>query len=282
MTTLILALVGLVLAPVVGGYIAGLDRRLTARLQSRMGPPLAQPFYDVLKLWGKASNVSHPWLVFSAYMYLVSSALSVFILFTGGDLLLLFFVLTVGAVFQVVGALAVNSPYSQVGAQRELLQMLAYEPVLILVFMGIFLGSGSFAVADIFKLESPLLCSMPLLYIALGYAFTIKLRKSPFDIAASHHGHQELVKGVQTEYSGRELAMLEVAHWFDVVLMLGLCAIFWHTNVIGMAVLLIVTYIVEVLVDNISARMTWQWMLKNALGFGLTLSLANILWLYVK
>ncbi len=282
MTHFIIALVCLVPALLLGGLISGVDRRLTARLQSRMGPPLLQPFYDVLKLWGKSACISHPWLVFSAYMYLVASALAVLILFMGGDLLLIFFVFTVGAVFQVAGALSVNSPYSQVGAQRELLQMLAYEPILILVFIGLFLGSKSFLVSDIFSLKEPLLCSMPLLYLALGYALTIKLRKSPFDISASHHGHQELVKGVLTEYSGRELAMLELAHWFDVVLLLGLCALFWHTSPVGMVILVALTYFAEILVDNISARMTWKWMLKDAFYFSLALCIVNILWLYAR
>ena len=280
MMSFIIALLCLVPALLLGGFISGLDRRLTARLQSRMGPPLLQPFYDVLKLWGKASCVSHPWLVFSSYMYLVSSALTVLMLFTGGDLLLIFFVFTVGAVFQVVGALSVNSPYSQVGAQRELLQMLAYEPIIVLVFIGFFLASDSFMVSSIFALDKPLLCSMPLLYLALGFALTIKLRKSPFDISASHHGHQELVKGVLTEYSGRELAMLEIGHWFDVIFMLGLCALFWHTSIIGMFVLLVVTYAAEVFIDNISARMTWQWMLKKAFYFTFALCLINIILLY--
>ena len=84
--------------------------------------------------------------------------------------------------------------------------------------------TGSFSIAAVFQLEQPLLLKMPLLFLALGYALTIKLRKSPFDIAASHHGHQELVRGVQTEYSGPYLALIEIAHWFDLVLILGLCA----------------------------------------------------------
>ena len=135
-------------------------------------------------------------------MTLISSALALLIFFMGGDLLLLFFVLTVGAVFQVVGALCVPSPYSNVGAQRELLLMLAYEPILILVFVGFAMCTGSFSIEAVFAQDQPLLLKMPLLFLALGYALTIKLRKSPFDISASHHGHQELVKGVQTEYSG--------------------------------------------------------------------------------
>lgn len=282
MLSILGAVGGLLLTPFVGGLLTGVDRRLTARLQSRMGPPLLQPFYDVFKLLGKEPKVTNAWLVFSAYIYVVASALAVFIFFLGGDLLLLFFVLTVGAVFQVVGAICVPSPYSQVGAQRELLLMLAYEPILILVFVGFAMCTGSFMLSDVFTQDAPLLLKMPLLFLALGYALTIKLRKSPFDISASHHAHQELVRGVQTEYSGPYLALIEIGHWFDLVLILGLCALFWHTSVIGMVVLVAATLFTEIVIDNITARLTWQWMVqKKSLLIGMGLALVNLLWLYV-
>ncbi len=276
------ALVALLVAVPAGGLIAGVDRRITARLQSRLGPPLLQPFYDVLKLIGKAPCASSPWLVFSSYICLLSSAVALLVFFMRGDLLLLFFVLTVGAVFRVAGALSVPSPFGNAGAQRELLQMLAYEPLIILAFVGLSLASGSFLISDIDAMKTPLLPQLPFLYIALGYALTIKLAKSPFDIASSHHGHQEIVRGVLTDYSGVQLALLEVAHWLDVVLLLGLCSLFWHTSIIGMIVLLVLTYLAEILVDNVCARMTWQWMLRQAFGLILVLSVANILWLYVR
>ena len=105
---------------------------------------------------------------------------------------------------------------------------------------------------------------------------------SPFDISASHHGHQELVKGVHTEYSGPFLGIIEVAHWLDLILILGLCAMFWHTSVIGMATLVIASLFTEILIDNITARLTWQWMVqKRSLLLGMGLALVNLLWLYV-
>ena len=274
-----LGLVGLALSPLLGGIIAGLDRRITARMQSRFGPPILQPFYDVLKLLGKGANSVNAWLVLCSYLTLMSSALAVFLFFFQADLLLIFFVMTIGAVFQVMGALSVNSPYSQVGAQRELIQMLTYEPLIILVFIGIALKTGSFSIEAIYAQKSPLLISLPLMFLALGVALTIKLRKSPFDISASHHGHQEIVRGVLTEYTGAQLAMLEVAHWLDVVLILGLCSLFWTTSWIGMIILLVVTYFAELLVDNISSRLTWQWMLKRVLAPTMILCVINLLWL---
>ena len=281
MLSILSAIGGVILAPLAGGLLTGVDRKLTARLQSRQGPPLMQPFYDVFKLFGKEARATNAWLIFSAYMYVVASALALLIFFMGGNLLLLFFVLTVGAVFQVVGAVCVPSPYSQVGAQRELLLMLAYEPILILVFVGFAMCTGSFMVADVFKHQGPLLLKMPLLFLALGYALTIKLRKSPFDISASHHGHQELVRGVQTEYSGPYLALIELGHWLDLVLILGLCALFWHTSVIGMFLLVAASLFTEIVIDNITARLTWQWMLRKSLLIGMGLALVNLLWLYV-
>ena len=277
---IMLGILGLVAAPFVGGLLAGVDRKITARMQSRFGPPIMQPFYDVFKLLGKTPSAVNAWLALCAFLTLMSSALAVFLFFFQSDLLLIFFVMTIGAVFQVMGALSVNSPFSQVGAQRELLQMLAYEPLIIIVFVGIALKTGGFGIEAIYALDKPLLFSSPALFLAMGVALTIKLRKSPFDISASHHGHQEIVRGVLTEYTGPQLAMLEIAHWFDVVLILGFCSLFWSTGWIGMLALLAATYFAEMLVDNISSRLTWQWMLTRVLVPTILLCVVNILWIY--
>jgi ech hydrogenase subunit B len=281
-TTLVIAIAVLILAPVAGGLIAGVDRRVTAWLQSRYGPPILQPFYDVFKLFGKTPMVVNTWQALCAYVYVTGAALSVVLLFLGSDLLLIFFVLTVGAVFLVMGALASPSPYSQIGGQRELLQMLAYEPLLILVFAAIAMVTGSFKVSAVFGQAKPLLYDIPLMFIVLGYALTIKLRKSPFDISACHHAHQEVVRGVYTEYSGPYLALIEIAHWYEVILVLGFCALFWATSVTGMIVLVAITYFAELIVDNVTARLTWRWMLKSAVGMGVVLTVINMLWLYAR
>ncbi|WP_027190466.1 respiratory chain complex I subunit 1 family protein [Fundidesulfovibrio putealis] len=280
MGKLLLATIAVFLAPVIGGLIAGLDRKTTAWLQSRVGPPILQPFYDVFKLLGKSPMIMSPWQVLSVWVYLMSAVLTVFLFFMGSDLLLIFFVLTIGAVFFVMGALVTQSPYAQLGAQRELVTMLTYEPLIILVFVAIAMVTGSFKVSEVFAYGKPLLPQLPLMFIVLGYALTIKLRKSPFDISTCHHAHQEVVRGVLTEYSGPQLAMIEIAHWYEVVFVLGLVGLFWATSFWGMLVLLVLTYFVEILIDNVTARMNFKWMLKSVWAWGLALSVLNLLWLY--
>jgi ech hydrogenase subunit B len=177
--------------------------------------------------------LANHWLAFCSLLYLAGAVTSVVLFFLQADLLLIFFVQAVGSVFLVIGAMTVPSPYSQIGAHRELLQIIAYEPLLILVIVGIFLSTGSFKIEAVYAMEQPLLFKLPLLFLVLGIALTIKLRKSPFDISASHHAHQEIVRGVYTEYSGPYLAIVEIAHWFEIVLILGLLSLFWSTSVVG-------------------------------------------------
>jgi ech hydrogenase subunit B len=275
-------LIGLAAGPVIGGFVSGIDRVVTARCQSRIGPPLVQPFYDVAKLFSKESMVVNIWQVFCAYAYLAAASISVVLFFLRSDLLLILLIQAVGAVFLVVGAFSSTSPFSQVGAHRELLQILCYEPLLILVAVGVYLQTGSFKIGGVFAEERPLLLHLPFLFVALGYALTIKLRKSPLDLSTSHHGHQELVKGLLTDYSGPFLALIEIGHWYEVVLMLGLCGLFWATSLPSMVVLVAVTYFLEILMDNVCARLNWRWMLGYIWAVGLTLSVFNLVWLTLR
>lgn len=275
---MLLIVCGLAMGPLLGGLISGADRILTARMQSRIGPPLLQPFYDVGKLLFKQPLVVNVWQVFCAYCYIAAASITLVMFMLQSDLLLMLFVQAVGAVFLVMGALSSTSPYSQIGAHRELLQILAYEPLLSLVAVGIYLKTGSFKLTAIFGWPAPLLPKLPFLFLVLGYALTIKLRKSPFDLSTSHHAHQEIVKGVLTDYSGPTLGLIEVGHWFEIVFLLGLCALFWANSRVGIMIVLILTYFLEVLVDNITSRMNWRWMLGYVWGVGLVLAIVNLIW----
>jgi ech hydrogenase subunit B len=242
----------------IGGLLAGFDRILTARMQSRKGPPMVQPFYDVAKLLGKRNIVVNKFQTFCVACFLVFIILTGSIFFIGGDLLLTIFALTVASIFLVLGAYSVRSPYSTIGAERELLQMMAYEPALLIAALGMYWVTKSFYVRDIVAFSHPLIVYLPGIFLSLLFILTIKLRKSPFDLSTSHHAHQELVKGLTTEFSGPSLAMIEVAHWYENVLLLGIVYLFFAFNPIIAIAATIVTYVFEVLIDNVFARLTWQ------------------------
>jgi formate hydrogenlyase subunit 4 len=137
-------------------------------------------------------------------------------------------------------------------------------------------------IESVFKLDTPLLYSLPLVFFAFLYVLTIKLRKSPFDFSTSHHGHQELIKGLTTEFSGPQLALIELTHWIDLVILLGIIALFFANPLWVGIVIALVAYFIELVVDNICARMTWQWMLKATYLVGLGSAGVNIIWLYLR
>ena len=276
------AVIILVLVPLTGGLLSGIDRKISAHMQGRQGPPVLQPFYDVVKLFGKerlAVNSMQDIYVIGSLLFTASAGV---MLFTRQDLLMIVFVLAFGNVSLIMGAMSVRSPYSRVGAQREIVQLMAAEPVIILTAVGVYLITGSFMVSHVFSYPVPLIAEMPLQFLALLLILTIKLRKSPFDFSTSHHGHQELVKGMTQEFSGAQLALFELQEWYELVILLGVIVLFCAQPVWLGILLAAAAYFVEILVDNVCARTTWAWMLKIACIFGLGLSAANIVWLYLK
>ena len=276
-------LIYLVAAPIVGGLLAGWDRRISARMQSRRGPPIRQPFYDVMKLWDKQNFVVRRSQNFYIGFFLVMIIFTGALFFGGSDLLLVIFALTLAAIFFVLGAYKASSPYSFVGAERELIQIMAYEPMVLLTAIGMYMVTKSFAVNEIASHPTLLVLMLPGIFLGFLYTLEIKFRKSPFDLSCSHHAHQELVSGITTEFSGRTLALIEIAHWYENVFLLGWVYLFFASMpVLGVAMSLLV-FVFVILVDNVFARLKWQtavrsaWLVAAVLGFGniLVLSLLS-------
>jgi ech hydrogenase subunit B len=271
----------LLVAPLVGGFLFGLDRKLTARLQNRVGPPIVQPFYDFIKLWNKDQILANRSQLIYVYAHLGAVMASLVLLVWQQDMLVILFTLALGGISLVLGGFSVRSPYSQIGSQRELLQMLAYEPMLVLAAVGFYLLTGSFLVSAIFARGTPLVVQLPIVALSFVLVLGIKLRKSPFDIAAAGHAHQELVRGLLTEFSGRYLALIEMAHWYELVLVLGIISLFWANPLaVGIGLALLV-YLAVILIDNAVARLTWTSMLKITWSWGAGLSVLNLGAIYV-
>jgi len=159
--SLVYAVIFILLAPLVGGLLSGIDRKVTAHMQGRVGPSIFQPFYDVGKLFEKDNAEVNGTQRFYVISYFVFAIFTGALFFAGGDLLLVVFALTLAEVFLVLGAYAAYSPYSHVGAERELLQVMAYEPIMILSAVGIYMVTRSFAVSDILNYPMLLVLLLP-------------------------------------------------------------------------------------------------------------------------
>ncbi len=275
MLTVILAVV---LGPILGALVSGLDRKITARVQGRWGPPIIQPFYDVLKLLRKEALGVNRIQIIYVWLHLAFMILTVVLLAMGQDMLMALFAYTFSSVALILGAMSVRSPYSRIGSHRKIMQMFAYEPVLILLIVGVYLITGSFQASSV--AQQPLLVKLPLVFLTFLMAAAIKLEKSPFDIATSHHAHQELVKGITIEYAGPYLALIEITHFYEIFIVFAVVASFWATSpAIGLG-LAAAGFLALIVVDNVFARLTPMWMLRYMWTVPLTLALSNIIWLY--
>ncbi|MDR1322689.1 MAG: NADH-quinone oxidoreductase subunit H [Gracilibacteraceae bacterium] len=275
-TTVIGILIYLAAAPVVGGLLTGADRIVSARMQGRYGPPLLQPFYDVLKLWQKENIVVNRQQKVYILGFFVFVIITGCIMFGGGDLLLAVFALTLASVFLIVAAYSTFSPYAHIGAEREMIQMVSYEPMVILTVVGMYMATGSFSAADIARHDGMLFLHLPFIFLGFLFILTIKFRKSPFDISMSHHAHQEIVRGLTTEFSGRDLALIEIAHWYENVFLLGLIYLFFAPVPVVAVAVTLAAYFLEVFIDNNNARLKWQHALGSSWAVTLVLGVSNV------
>jgi len=274
----------LIIGPFVGGLLAGIDRRITARMQGRYGPPILQPFYDVRKLLEKEAVTVNRGQDFYIMCFLIFIIITGALFFVGENLLLVVFTFTTAGVFLVIAAYSSNSGYSQIGAERELLQMMSYEPMIILMAVGLYITNKSFLVSGIVAGGDVAIKYAFGFFIGYVFVLTIKLRKSPFDLSLSHHAHQELVAGLKTEFSGRTLAALEVSHWYENVFLLGFIYLFfangtWYMALTGVLVALVL-FFAEIFIDNVYARMKWQFTLKSSWLVTIIFGGANLMLLY--
>jgi len=275
--TEILPILIIMTTPFIGGILVGIDRKLTARMQERMGPPLFQPFFDVLKLWGKTPLIASQLQPILAFGYLGFALVSAGLVAFRQDLLLILFVTAIADICLTVAAFNAKSPYSYLGGRREFLSMLSYEPVLLLAYIAIFLVTGSFTIKGIYSYGKPLLLAIPAALVALQIVLLVEMKKSPFDVSGSGHAHQELVRGVYTEFSGYTMALVEIGHWVKITTMLMILSLFWAPNLIIGGAISLAMFFMVIMADNIFPRLDWQSMLKTTWGIGFSLIILNVI-----
>ena len=116
--------------------------------------------------------------------------------------------------------------------------------------------------SDIVTMDYSAVAWMPGLLVGFMFTAAIKFRKSPFDLSTSHHAHQEMVKGLTTEMSGMTLGILEIAEYYERVLLFGIFFLFfvnstWWSWIAAFAICGVIFFL-ETLWDNVAARVKWK------------------------
>ncbi len=264
----------IVLAPVIGGLVYGFERVVKARMQRRIGPPLLQPFYDFLKLADKRKMIVHSAHAFLGIMHFVSLWFALGVLLLGGDLILVIFLHLLSTALIILAGYSTRSVFSHLGANRTAISVLAYEPVLIIIAVSIFMLTGTFEAGAVYLWDEPLLYKMPLAFVALLLILPIKLKKSPFDVAEAH---QEVTGGVELEFSGLFYEAVYTAKWLDYVFCYTLVFLFAGNNILLGIGLVVFTFFYLNALDNSSARVNYKQMLRFSLGVAFSLAFINLL-----
>ena len=230
---------GFLFTAVVGLVASWVDRKLTARVQWRKGPPLLQPFYDILKLMGKEVIVPEgskgtgfltaP-LIGLAGVALVSTVLweanlwgRAFV----GDLVVVLYLLTLPSLAVILGGAASGNPVSGLGASREMKLLLSYElPFLLAVVTAIIKLEGSLRLADYAGALVVGSVSGVTAFIVTLLCAQAKLGLVPFDIPEAE---QEIMGGPLIEYSGAPLAAFKLTK----AMMLFVLPVFLMTVFLG-------------------------------------------------
>mgnify|MGYP001091811691 CR=1 FL=1 len=225
---------GLLFCVVFGVLMAGIDRKLVARMQRRVGPPILQPWYDFVKCCAKETIIPRcaKKAIFIGAPYLGLACLIVIALFipvgsygsaftAGADLVVILYLLTIAGVTLIIGASSTGSPYAGVGLSREMVTIISCELPLVLVLLAIgktvgdAMGTGlTFSMTKIAEYQihnGSLILHPSMIPAAIAFLMIIpgETGNHPFDAAEAE---TEICEGLLAEYSGAPLGIFKLSH----------------------------------------------------------------------
>ncbi|NPA75705.1 MAG: NADH-quinone oxidoreductase subunit H [Euryarchaeota archaeon] len=243
-----------VFAILFGLSVKGIDRKISARMQWRIGPPLRQPFRDVRKLLLKDNVLPDnavPWIYNAAPIICLASLITILlfipigsipaVLGSSGDIIVVLYLLIVPSIAIIVGGFSSGSPFASVGAQREMVLLISYElPLSMIIFTFAWaysvlypgipaLSFSTFEKYPIWNQFSPIgMFGVGIFLIIALLVTTAEMAKIPFDIPEAE---TEIAEGVFVEYSGRNFALFYLADAVKIVVLSAIIiAIFFPYN----------------------------------------------------
>jgi formate hydrogenlyase subunit 4 len=229
---LIESLVIMAAAPLVSGII----RKLKNTVRLRKGAGILQPYYNLHKLTGKDEVVSEnaSWIFAAAPFVVLASTAAAFLLVPfvlpkgaagfAGDFIAMVFLLALGRFFLALAGLDTGSAFGGMGSSREMFLSAFAEPVLIIALFAVGLTRGSTNLAVIGGSYSLNFASL----IAAAALFLVSLAETariPVDNQETHLELTMIHEAMTLEYSGRSLALLELAAHIKQMLFFSLIAL---------------------------------------------------------
>lgn len=281
---------GLLFTAAAGAFASFVDRKVSARLQWRKGPPLLQPLYDFIKLTGKEITIpaGAPKITFLAAPLFGLAAITVVSTMVwgallmpaaasgfAGDIIVVIYLLTIPALSVIIGGFASRNPISSLGASREMKLIMAYELPFLLALTVPIIKTGEIRLAGIAAHQAAQgavagsLSGIVALIIAV-VCIQAKMGLVPFDISEAE---QEIVAGPLMEYSGPPLAIFKLTKWMILFAVPGFLVLLFFpgagflSNFIRYVILLVVA----ILIKNTNPRLR----IDHAMGFFWTYGLAG-------
>ena len=301
----VLVFPGLLFVCVIGLLLAGIDRKVLARMQKRIGPPIVQPWYDFLKLMGKETIVpaNANRAVFLGAPVVGLASLVVMMLFIpifgysafsgSADLIVILYLLTIPAVCLIVGGSSSGSPYAGIGISREMVTMMAYEFPLIIVLLGVakVVGGGTLvfsmrSIANWQLSNGCLIAHWALIPAAIAFLLIIpaEVGTQPFDVAEAE---TEICEGPLVEYSGAPLGVFKLNTAVKMFIMTGLfttlflggidTGMVWLNAIIYVAITIGLTVLTMTIPHAICARLKIEKLFKFYWTFVAGLALLSLI-----
>jgi len=289
-TVFLVCLLNVMLALFLSPLYEGILRKLRAVIHSRIGPPITQPFLDLMKLLGKEDLRTT-----NGFAYAILPALtlgSLLLLATlipmgtaaplafAGDMIVVIYVAAMSAVLIMLTGFASASPFAAIGSSREMMMMLSVEPILaIALSVGAF-KAKTLALGGIvnWQVQNGPTISTAIGGLAFFLALQAQAAKLPFDIAEAD---QEIMGGPLVEQSGPRLALFRWAMWTkQLVLAFLLVEVFfpwprfgfhWIDLILTIAKVLVVLVLVAV-IDVVNPRLR----IDQAMGYFMRVAFSSL------
>lgn len=273
MTTIGSALLNTILALLLAPLLEGVIRKLKAVIQSRKGPPIIQPYLDLLKLLGKENLSPDGGALFRLAPVACLGAILVAATLTpmggtpplrfAGDMIVWVYFVSFAAVAVILGAFASRNPYAYVGASREMMMVLSVEPVAIVALLVAAVKAKTLLMGGMIEWQLAHGASMSMAFAGVAFflALQANVGKLPFDIPEAE---TEIMDGPFIEYSGPRLALFKMAFYArQLVFAFMLVSIFvpWpHIKILPLSLIIslakvLVVYVLIGIIDTVNPRL---------------------------